>query len=472
MKGYKFSADKNLLLAQGKQLSIYSLDPKPIKQAALDYQVSSVDILDSTNLIAFAQDQIVTLYDLYAQVRIAEVSFNTQVKNVRLCTGRLIISTFKKIFVYTLEPVKLYEYDCYNAVNDVQSGILVFSSPFKGSVQLVDIGKEEAKMIPFTLIISGHDNPVQHLAVSSDGQFTASCSVKGTLIRVWDNKTGGLIKEIRRGQDEARIYSLAFDVTGQLVACTSDKNTVHLFNLNDGFLSKRIVYSLPKGKSKVQFVNSEYPALQVVVNTAVLSATITGQIVADARLLQDYLTPSTKIYLNQYQAFVKRNGVIEITVPDGTYILSVVSPSLYFDPIRLEVSGDTVKAFDGGLGISFNTALEVPYPLELQPKGMLTYFQPVEQFNIWGLFANPMIIMTLATLFFVFIIPKLKDSINDPEIRKEMEEAAKKKQAPVEIPDVGDIAGNLADWFGGKPKAKAVEQEKTPEKSKKKNKSK
>lgn len=152
--------------------------------------------------------------------------------------------------------------------------------------------------------------------------------------------------------------------------------------------------------------------------STVLSATITGQIVGDARLLQDYLTPSTKIYLNQYQAFVKRNGVIEITVPDGTYILSVVSPSLYFDPIRLEVSGDTVKAFDGGLGISFNTALEVPYPLELQPKGMLTYFQPVEQFNIWGLFANPMIIMTLATLFFVFIIPKLKDSINDPEIRK------------------------------------------------------
>lgn len=38
--------------------------------------------------------------------------------------------------------------------------------------------------------------------------------------------------QVRRGADRAGIYSLAFSATGQWLAASSDKGTVHVFGLN------------------------------------------------------------------------------------------------------------------------------------------------------------------------------------------------------------------------------------------------
>jgi len=65
-----------------------------------------------------------------------------------------------------------------------------------------------------------------------DGKLFATASSKGTLIRVFETETGKKIKELRRGADKAIINCLVFDVTKNLLACTSDKGTVHVFNMN------------------------------------------------------------------------------------------------------------------------------------------------------------------------------------------------------------------------------------------------
>ncbi|KAI5287545.1 Phosphatidylinositol 3,5-bisphosphate-binding protein, partial [Ascosphaera acerosa] len=53
----------------------------------------------------------------------------------------------------------------------------------------------------------------------------------GTLIRVYATFNGAKLAEFRRGIDTATIYSIAFNTNNSLLAVTSDKATLHVFDL-------------------------------------------------------------------------------------------------------------------------------------------------------------------------------------------------------------------------------------------------
>eukprot|EP00842_Homolaphlyctis_polyrhiza_P004905 jgi/Hompol1/5415/HPOL_004412-RA len=61
--------------------------------------------------------------------------------------------------------------------------------------------------------------------------MVATASERGTLIRVFDRRTGTLTNELRRGADYAEIYSLSFNTASTRICVASDKGTVHIFNL-------------------------------------------------------------------------------------------------------------------------------------------------------------------------------------------------------------------------------------------------
>ena len=60
----------------------------------------------------------------------------------------------------------------------------------------------------------------------------ATASDKGTLIRLFDTSTGEPIQELRRGSENADIFSIAFDDTNKFLAVSSDRKTIHLFFMN------------------------------------------------------------------------------------------------------------------------------------------------------------------------------------------------------------------------------------------------
>jgi WD repeat-containing protein 45 len=51
------------------------------------------------------------------------------------------------------------------------------------------------------------------------------------LIRVFATSNCARLAELRRGIDPATIFSLAFSPSGNLLACTSDKSTLHIFDI-------------------------------------------------------------------------------------------------------------------------------------------------------------------------------------------------------------------------------------------------
>jgi hypothetical protein len=79
--------------------------------------------------------------------------------------------------------------------------------------------------------------------------MVATASEQGTIIRLWSFPSCTKLAEFRRGVDPAAIFSLAFSPSGTMLAVTSDKSTLHIFDLSStqtsdpkqhkyGFLSK------------------------------------------------------------------------------------------------------------------------------------------------------------------------------------------------------------------------------------------
>lgn len=89
-----------------------------------------------------------------------------------------------------------------------------------------------------------HDNFIVMLEVSFNGNFAASASELGTVIRVFDTRTLNLLHELRRGTSVARITSISFSPECNFLLATSNKSTVHIWGLkkeeekSNGIMSK------------------------------------------------------------------------------------------------------------------------------------------------------------------------------------------------------------------------------------------
>ncbi|KAJ3117514.1 WD repeat domain phosphoinositide-interacting protein 3 [Phlyctochytrium bullatum] len=80
-------------------------------------------------------------------------------------------------------------------------------------------------------IIAAHNSGLACFALSTSGHLLATASETGTLIRVFDTRSGRLINELRRGLDRAEIFCIAFNTEGTRLCVSSDKGTIHVFNV-------------------------------------------------------------------------------------------------------------------------------------------------------------------------------------------------------------------------------------------------
>ena len=78
---------------------------------------------------------------------------------------------------------------------------------------------------------SKHQSEIASLAMTPEGSIIASASIQGTLLRIFDRRSGTLLHELRRGMDKALIKSLVFHPLGHWIACISDKETLHIFGI-------------------------------------------------------------------------------------------------------------------------------------------------------------------------------------------------------------------------------------------------
>jgi len=112
-----------------------------------------------------------------------------------------------------------------HALACIKDSMLALPAQSTGQVQLVPLEGGSKR------VLRAHNSDLRCLALSSDGSLLASSSVQGTLIRVFNLKTLDQIAEFRRGMDHAIVYGLAFSPGNRWLASTSDKGTLHIFDL-------------------------------------------------------------------------------------------------------------------------------------------------------------------------------------------------------------------------------------------------
>ncbi|CCD53941.1 similar to WD repeat domain phosphoinositide-interacting protein 3 [Botrytis cinerea T4] len=173
--------------------------------------------------------EVIIWDDLKAKVA-AQVSVLTSVRGVRITRTHIVVALLNSIRVYHFQsnPTLYQAYETASNPNGLcclSASILIFPGRTAGQVQVVELNSGNVSIIP------AHTGALRALALSRDDEIIATASETGTLVRVFATSNCAKIAELRRGVDHADIFSISISPSGQLLAVTSDKATLHVFDI-------------------------------------------------------------------------------------------------------------------------------------------------------------------------------------------------------------------------------------------------
>ncbi|EMC93863.1 hypothetical protein BAUCODRAFT_74997 [Baudoinia panamericana UAMH 10762] len=111
------------------------------------------------------------------------------------------------------------------AIAALQGDLLVVPAQTTGQVQLIPLRGGSKR------VHRAHQSAIRCITISDDGTLLATASEQGTLIRLFDLRSLDCLGEYRRGSDHAVIFNLAISPGNRWLAATSDKGTLHIFDL-------------------------------------------------------------------------------------------------------------------------------------------------------------------------------------------------------------------------------------------------
>ncbi|KAJ5647408.1 SVP1-like protein 2 [Penicillium lividum] len=200
--------------------------------------IGVVEMLGQSNYLAivgggrnpkFPQNKLI-IWDDAKQKAAITLEFRTSVLGVRLSKSRIVVALLNSIhvFAFSTPPQKLSVFETSDnplGLACLGQKVLAFPGRSPGQVQLIELETGNISIIP------AHSSSLRAMALSPDGEVLATASEAGTLIRVFSAANCTKLAELRRGVDHAVIFSLSFSPSNILLAVTSDKSTLHIFDV-------------------------------------------------------------------------------------------------------------------------------------------------------------------------------------------------------------------------------------------------
>lgn len=237
-----------------------------LKYVEMLYRTQIFAIIGTGKEEAYPQNKVFIFDDNMGKC-IGEISYSREsVLGVRLRRGQIITILQRGVYVYDWGSLRLENrietFLNPDGICDVgissMNPVIACPGLSKGSIHLDQRDGKKVTVIP------AHQSRIACLALNREGTLVASCSSKGTLIRVFQVNNGRSLRELRRGMDTARILSLTFDPLSHFLACTSDKGTLHLFAIHHSS-NKKSIFSLIKGVLP-RYFSSEWSMIQAMVS--------------------------------------------------------------------------------------------------------------------------------------------------------------------------------------------------------------
>jgi len=365
---------------------VYSTDPFRLTFSR-DFEngggLGVVTMLFRTNILAFAgggrsprfQPHKVVLWDDLQTRVIAELSFRSAVRAIRLRRDLIVVALDRKVYVYGFRSLGLFESIetlsnpkglCCLSVGveravlvcpGMQSGrALVVCYPRSNSDSPAQLARETTK------IVAAHDSDIAAMSIDYNGTLLATASDKGTLVRIHDIITGVRLQELRRGADRAEIHSITFSPASDFLAVSSDKGTVHIFAIRRPSTSSGTDATPPENaKSSFQRLSSVLPAY-----------------FSSEWSLAQYRVPDYRCIAS----FGLDPHTVVVVCSNGSYYKARFDPVRGGEMVREEFAQfDDVSADSTRIGVTPSTTLEPMQedvaPME-QDKGGLPVVPPVE----------------------------------------------------------------------------------------------
>jgi len=219
---------------------IYTLNPfEKIFAREIPGGISIIKILFKSNIYLFVGNTKSGLYpnnkliiwNDHSKKVMGEINFRERIIDADLNKDKIVVICERKIFIYNFRDISLFK-----SINTTPNpkGLFSFSletsssiaypSDDIGSVNITDINTDKITNI------QAHTSNLEFIKLSHDGNYIATASERGTIIRIYHVNSSSLIKELRRGSDPASISDITFNKDNSMLCVSSDKGTIHLFN--------------------------------------------------------------------------------------------------------------------------------------------------------------------------------------------------------------------------------------------------
>ena len=210
--------------------------------------IGIIEMLNRSNIIAlvgggknpkFDENKVIIWDDSTCKIS-AEIAVTYNIQNIKLKRTKIFIigETIIDVFSFGNNYLKIDSINTCQNKNGIFGICLdpktnIISYPIdigKISIKDYDIKKDDNFQVKE---IKAHQSEIMALVINFDGSLLASASKQGTIIRIYQTTDCTLIQELRRGSKSSDIYNLVFDFKSQYIACSSNKGTIHIFNVKN-----------------------------------------------------------------------------------------------------------------------------------------------------------------------------------------------------------------------------------------------
>lgn len=188
-------------------------------------------------LVYATQRNKVVIWDDHEKKVRTEITFNANqlIMNIKLRKDMMVCVLKEKAFIFNFMTLKLIEQvDTYPNPQGL-CAISAAEKPICKIIALPHVDKGALKVMNYVvdkaidMFILAHDIEVGALAVNPEGTLIASASARGHIIKLYSTDSGEVVQELKRGNSKAEIGQIVFHPELYLLACTSSKTSIHIF---------------------------------------------------------------------------------------------------------------------------------------------------------------------------------------------------------------------------------------------------
>ena len=166
--------------------------------------------------------------------------FASNITMAKLNKKRIILKESTFIHIYsTIDMTSLHKIDLGTVVSP--NHICLSSSSEKNNFLVYSTSENEGIIKVYDLLyltykgtFQAHQTQIEQMNINAYGDMLVTCSIKGTIIRVFSLPKGDKLYTFKRGITNAMIYSLSFDMEkNDKIVLSGDTGTIHIIDLKD-----------------------------------------------------------------------------------------------------------------------------------------------------------------------------------------------------------------------------------------------